>query len=148
MLNRQEDKEIRRISKKVNLDPMIDEDSDGEEYLHSSPADLVKSSRASPKEQARRPRTLDLPSAACGTKAALVPATREHTPVTASVGSALRRNVDGNITAPKILPKRNKGSKVNQALYLLPNHWLTIASFLATKLEAKGKRTDTPSGRF
>jgi hypothetical protein len=76
------------------------------------------------------------------------PATHAVSAMTApaSAGSALRRNTDGSVAAPKVLPKRNKGSKVSKTLCLLPNRLLTLSSFSATELEAKAKRADTPSG--
>lgn len=116
MLNRQEDKEVRRISKKANLDPMIDDESDEEEDYHSPLTDLTKSSRTSLEEQASRSGTPDLRSVAGDTEATSIPAAQENTEsgvfAPTSVGSALRRNMDGSIAVPKILPKRNKGSKV------------------------------------
>jgi hypothetical protein len=107
MLDRQEDKEVRRISKKANLDPMIDEDSGDEEYRYSPLPDLTRSSRTPPEEQGRRSRTPNIRSVPDDTEVALA------TTAPASVGSALRRNVDGSVAAPKLLPRRNKGSKVN-----------------------------------
>ena len=137
MLDRHEHKEVRRISKKADLDPMIDEDSDGEEYHHSPLVDLKVSSCTLPEEQERRPRTPDTRSVVGDTQDASVMTSPTF------VGSALRRNVDGSVAAPKVLPKRNKGSKVNVTLQLLPNRSPTLVSFLDTKLEAKAKRTDT-----
>ena len=135
MLGRQEDKEVRRISKKAKLDPMIDEDSGDEDY--SLLLEPTKPSRASPEEQKSR-RTPDIRSVIEDTKAGVTPA---------SVGSALRKNADGSVVAPKLLAKRNKGSKVKQN-HALTNYCLTFTSFSAPKLEAKGTRAHPPSGRI
>lgn len=147
MFSRLEDKEVRRVSKRANLDPMIDEDSSDEEDYSLLPADVTKPSRNSQVEQTRPSRTPDVHSSTEGTEVALVPATKGHTTsvttAPASVGSALRKNADGSVAVPKILPKRNKGMKVNKSI--LPYYWLTFASLLASKLEAKGKRADSPS---
>lgn len=113
ILDRQEDKEVRRISKRANLDPMIDEDSGDEEYPHSPLPNLTIQPRPIPEEQERRSRPPDIRSSLGDTQAASV------TTVPTSVGSALRRNADGSVAAPKSLPKRNKGSKVNQTIYYL-----------------------------
>lgn len=119
MFDRQEDKEVRRISKKANLDPMTDEGSVDEEY-DCSPADLTKISHTPPEEEARRPNTAGIRSVAGGAEPMPVPVTQDHSVsvITApsSAGSALRRDADGSLAAPKVLPKRNKGSKVNETL--------------------------------
>jgi hypothetical protein len=148
MLDRQEDKKVRMISKKANLDSIIDDDSGDEEYYPSLLADLTKSSCTLPEEQERRSRTPDVRPIASDTETMPVPATHAVKSMTApaSVGSALRRNTDGSVAAPKVLPKRNEGSKVSKNLCLLPNRLLTLASSSATELEAKAKRADTPSG--
>ncbi|KAF9783494.1 P-loop containing nucleoside triphosphate hydrolase protein [Thelephora terrestris] len=101
ILGRQEDKEVRRISKKTKLDPMIDEDSGDED--HSYLPEPTKSSRASPEEQTRRSGTPDVRSVFERIEPPAAPV---------SVGSALRKNTDGSVSAPKVLAKRNKGSKL------------------------------------
>lgn len=149
MFDRLEDKEVRRISK-AKIDPVIDEDSGDEEDYNFPAADSTKQSRASPPEQIRRSRTPDPHSAAEDTEAASIPATKGLTAsakaVTASVGSALRRNPDGSVAARMILPKRNKRSKVNK--HILPRYYLTFASLLASRLGTKDKRADSFSGRI
>ena len=135
ILGRQEDKEVRRSSKKAKLEPMIDEDSGDEDY--SLLLEPTKPSRASPEEQTSQ-RTPDIRSVIEDTKAGVTPA---------SVGSVLRKNADGSVAAPKLLPKRNKGSKIKQN-HALANYWLTFMSFSAPKLEAKDARAHPPSGRI
>ena len=148
MFDRLEDKEVWRVSEKARLDPVIDEASDDEDY-NCPPAGITQQSRVSSPDQTRRSRTPDVHSAAEDTEAALIPATKVLTAsvaaAPASVGSALRKNADGSVGARKILPKRNKGLKVNNSI--LHYYWLIFAS-LASKLEAKGKRANSPSGRI
>jgi len=112
IVDRLEDREVRRVSKRTKLDPMIDEDSGDEDY-NSPPADVTNPPRASP-EQTRQLRTPDINPAVEDPEAL---ATKELpasvTAVPTSAGSALRRYADGSVAAPKMLPKRNKGSKVN-----------------------------------
>ena len=103
-----EDKAVRRASKKAWLDPMFDEDSSDEDDYSFPPPDATKSSWTSQAELARPSRTPDAHPAADDTETVLVTAA----PV--SVGSALRKNADGSIANPKVLPKRNKGSKVSE----------------------------------
>lgn len=151
ILDRREDKAVRRISK-ANLDPMIDEDTDDEEYHHSPLVDLTKPFRTSSEEYTRRSGTSDVHSLAGDDEVAPVTATLglTATAVTfpASVGSALRKNADGNVAVPKVLPKRIKGLKVNKTNPAIPNHWLTVLSSSATKLGEEGNGADTPSGRI
>lgn len=115
ILDLQEDKEVRRISKKTNINSMIDED-----YHYFPPPDLTKSYRTSPEERARRSRTPDIRFVTGDAEATTVPVIQEYTAsvtiAPASVGSALRRNADGSIAAAKVLPKRKKGSKVNETI--------------------------------
>jgi ATP-dependent RNA helicase DHX37/DHR1 len=98
---------------------MIEEDG-GNEGDRSPLADITKPSRASPVEQTTQSGTPDFRFAAEHTVATSAPAIRGRaapvTAVPAFVGSALRKNVDGNVVAPKLFPKRNKGSKVNNVL--------------------------------
>ena len=119
MMDRQEDKEVRRISKRVKLDPMIDEDSDDKEDYHTSLQDPTKPSYTPSDEQTRRSRTPVARSVAEDTE---IPATQGQmgsaAAVSVSVGSALRRDADGSVVAPKVLPKRNKCAKVGPKPYL------------------------------
>lgn len=116
-MDRQEDKEVRRISKKVRLDPMIDEDSGDEEDHHSPPSDLANSPSAPPEWHKGPSRTLDPHPVDENAGIALVPTSvASITAVPIPVGSALRKNADGSVVAPKLLPKRNKGAKVNETL--------------------------------
>ena len=97
---------------------MIDEDSGDEDY-NFPPPDITKPSRTSLAEQTRRSRTPGVHSAVEDPEAASAPTTNGLTaPITsdpASAGGALRRYPDGSVATPKILPKRNKGSKVNRS---------------------------------
>jgi hypothetical protein len=97
---------VRRASKRAKLDPMIDEDSEEDDGV--SLADITKPSRTSKAEQTRRSRTPDVRSVAEDTETALV------ITAPAFVGSALRKNMDGSVATPKVLPKRNKDSKVSE----------------------------------
>ena len=119
MLDRLEDKVVRRASKKVRLDPMIDEDSGDEEDYDSPPADDTKPFRASQAEQARRSRVPDVYPVDEDTEAvsALAITGRKLSVTTAPppVGSALRKGANGSVAVPKVLPKRNKDSKVKEA---------------------------------
>jgi len=119
MFDRLEDKEVWRVSEKARLDPMIDEDSGDEEDYNFPPAGVTQKSRTSPADQVRRSRTQDVHSSAEDTEAAQIPATMvlmaSVTAAPTSVGSALRKNADGSVGARKILPKRNKSSKVNNS---------------------------------
>ena len=110
MLDRVEDKQVRRVAKKTRLDPMIDEDSDEEEDCSFPSADATEPSHTFQTERPRRPRTPDTCPVAEGTET-----------IPAFVGSALRKNADGSIATPKVLPKRNKGSKVVELLWLVLN---------------------------
>jgi len=118
MVDRREDKEVRRVSKKARLDPMINEDSGDGEDSDFALADVMKPSLTPPAKQTRRSRTPDVHSEAEDTEAMSVPASTGRkalvTAAPASVGSALRKNADGKVATPKILPKRDKGSKVNE----------------------------------
>jgi len=140
MFDRREDKEVRRVSKKAKLDPMIDEDSsDGEGYDFPL-GDIMKPSRTSPAKQTRRSRTPDVHPEVEDTEATSVPATAGRTAsvtaAPASVGSALLKNADGRAATPRVLPKRNKGSKVDKTP-ILPRYRLNVVPFVAPKLEAK-----------
>ena len=108
MFDRREDKEVRRASKKVKLDPMIDEDSGDEEGYIIPLADVTKPPRVS---QTRQSRASDVHSVADDTEAVSLLVTVAP----ASVGSALRKSADGSVAAPKMLPKRNKSSKVKKS---------------------------------
>ena len=118
-MDRQEDTEVRRISKRMKLDPMIDEDNSDEEDYHTSLQDLTKLSYTHSDEQTRRSRTPVARSVAEDTE---IPATEGQigsaAAVSASVGSALRRDADGSVVAPKVLPKRNKCAKVGPKPHL------------------------------
>ena len=103
-----EDKKVRRASKKARLNPMVDEDSSDEEDYSFSLGDAMKPSCASQAEWTKPLRMPNMHFVANDTEGAHVAAA----PI--SVGSALRKNVDGSIATPKVLPKRNKGSKVNE----------------------------------
>ena len=107
---------IRRASKRAKLDPMIDEDSEEDDSI--SLADVSKPSRTAQAEQTRRSRTPDIRSVAEDTKAVSVLAIKDRTVLVttapAFVGSALRKNMDGSVATPKVLPKRNKDSKVSE----------------------------------
>lgn len=147
MFDRFEDKEVWRASKKARLDPMIDQDSGDEDY-NIPPADVTQQSRTSPADQTRRSRTPCVRSAAEDTRASPIPTTSVLTALVtaapAPVGSALRKNADGSVAARKILPKRNKASKVLKKPPLL-DYRLTFAP-LVPKLEAKRERTNSSSG--
>jgi len=119
MLDRLEDKEVRRVSKKAKFGPTIDEDSGDEEDYDLPPADITKPSRTSRAELGERPRASDADSVTGDTEAVPVAVTKGRTLLIttgpASVGSALRKNADGSVAALKVLPKRNKGSKVKES---------------------------------
>ena len=111
MFDRLEDKQVRRASRKTRLDPMVDEDSAGEEDYSFSLADATDPSHTSQPERMRRSRTPDVD------QDSVTPVNGRATSVTsapASVGSALRKNADGRVVTPKVLPKRDKGSKVGE----------------------------------
>lgn len=96
---------------------MIGEDSGDEEDCDLSTG-VTKPSRTSRAQQTRRSKTPDVHSAAeDDTEVTSVPASKGRTmsviAAPASLGSALRKNADGSVATPKILPKRNQGSKVN-----------------------------------
>ena len=118
MLDRLEDKEVRRVSKKTKLDPMIDEDSGDEEDYDFPLAGFPKPSHTSQAERTRRSRTPNPNSAAEETEAVSVSATAgctaSVTTAPPSVGSALRKGADGRVATPRVLPKRDKGSKVEK----------------------------------
>jgi hypothetical protein len=151
MFDRLEDKVIRRASKRAKLDPMIDEDSGDEEDDDFPLTDVADPSRTSQGERTRRSRTPDIRFVAEDAEAASVPETggpmASVTTAPAFVGSALRKNGDGSVATPKVMPKRNKDSKVNKTP-VLTNFRLNIASFLASKLEAKGEGVDPLSPRI
>ena len=121
-MGRLEDKEVRRVSRKVKLDPMIDEDSVDEDYDFL----LEGATKPFPTFQAEQTRLLGTPDIHSPTgdtettftstiKGSITSATTAPT----SLGSALRKNADGSIAAPKVLSKRNKGQKVGRTpLYL------------------------------
>jgi len=90
---------------------MVDEDSaDEEDYSFPLP-DATEPSHTSQAERTRRSRTPDVDMDA------VTPTYGRTTSVTSappSVGSALRKNANGSIATPKVLPKRDKGSKVGE----------------------------------
>ena len=108
------------------------EDSGDEDYSFPA-AGVTKQSPTSQTERTRRSRAPDTPSTTGDARASPTPATKELTaPVeaaSASVGSALRRNPDGSVAVRKVLPKRNKSSKVNKLhpRLLLANLRVTIS---------------------
>ena len=111
MFDRLEDKQVRRASGRTGLDPMVDNDSADEEDYSFPLADATELSHASRAERTRRSRTPDVD------EDAVTPIDGWTTSVTstpASVGSALRKNANGNVATPKVLPKRDKGSKVGE----------------------------------
>lgn len=113
MLDRLEDKQVRRASRKTKLDPMVDEDSADEEDYSFPPQDATEPSHTSQAERTRQSRTSDVDEdAATPTNGR----TTSFTSVPASVGSALRKNANGSATTPKVLPKRDKGSKVGETM--------------------------------
>lgn len=100
---------------------MIDEDSSSE-GCDSSPPELTKVPRAPPERQTRRSMTPDDHSVTERVDSASVLVTTKGAMsalVAPPVGSALRKNADGSIAAPKVLPKRNKDSKVKVTLFYL-----------------------------
>ena len=111
MFDRLEDRNVRRASRKARLDPMVGEDSADEEGYNSTLEDAIEPSSASLVERTVRPGTPDFDDDAV---TAIDGRTTSVTPAPVSVGSALRRNTNGSVATPKVLPKRNKGSKVRE----------------------------------
>ena len=114
MFDRLEDKEVRRASRKARLDPVVDEDSADEEDYDFPLDDVTKPSRTPQAERTSRPRTPDVRSVDEDSVTGINGRTTAVTVAPASVGSALRKNANGGIATPKLLPKRNKDSKVGE----------------------------------
>lgn len=128
LLDKQEDKEVRKamdgragkgkrrrrnLTSSAVYDSDDDDDTDGDRHMRVDIDDVQIEERADPHEEEGMSRARPVVVVDSGFATTVLPAEETvATPLTSIVGSALQRNSDGSVVAPRIVKRKPKRVKV------------------------------------